>query len=141
MPLRTLRDDTPTLNLTPMIDVVFLLIIFFMVGTKFTELERRISLSVPRVADGRGLATGPARCVVNVHRDGRLTFNQEEIRLEQLAPRLTEVQRQSNTVSVLVRGDAEGPLQHVATVLGACREAGISEMGISVRVARRDSPR
>jgi len=38
MPLKTQQDEQPTLNLTPMIDVVFLLIIFFMVATKFDEM-------------------------------------------------------------------------------------------------------
>lgn len=51
MPLKTHTDEQPSLNLTSMIDVVFLLIIFFMVGTKFTELERKIGLQVPEVND------------------------------------------------------------------------------------------
>ena len=44
MPLKIHIDEQPSLNMTPMIDIVFLLIIFFMVGTKFTELERKIGL-------------------------------------------------------------------------------------------------
>ena len=59
MPLKTLVDDAPTLNLTPMIDVVFLLIIFFMVGTKFTELERTIALQVPQVSSAVPLSAAP----------------------------------------------------------------------------------
>ena len=42
----------PTLNLTSMIDVLFLLIIFFMVATKFDEMERNIEVAVPEVAAG-----------------------------------------------------------------------------------------
>ena len=50
MPLKTTRDDEMvSINLTPMIDIVFQLIIFFMAGTKFTELERSIGLQVPQV--------------------------------------------------------------------------------------------
>ena len=58
MPLKTHLDEQPTLNLTPMIDIVFLLIIFFMVGTKFTELERKIALQVPEVSDVEGAQPG-----------------------------------------------------------------------------------
>ena len=47
MALKTHFDETPNVNLTPMIDIVFLLIIFFMVGTKFTELERQLQLELP----------------------------------------------------------------------------------------------
>ncbi len=54
MPLKTHQDEQPTLNLTPMIDIVFLLIIFFMVGTKFAEWENKLALKVPAgQGDGR----------------------------------------------------------------------------------------
>ena len=49
MPLKTHPDEQPALNLTPMIDIVFLLIIFFMVGTKFAEWESKLTLKVPQV--------------------------------------------------------------------------------------------
>ena len=65
MPLKTHQDEQPTLNLTPMIDIVFLLIIFFMVGTKFAEMERTVQLEVPKVGDLGGrqqrLADGRSR--------------------------------------------------------------------------------
>ena len=51
MPLKTHQDEQPTLNLTPMIDIVFLLIIFFMVGTKFAEWENNLALKVPQVKE------------------------------------------------------------------------------------------
>ena len=71
MPLKTHRDDQPSLNLTPMIDIVFLLIIFFMVGTKFTELERQFSAQPPAVADAAPLTAAPQKRIVEVFRDGR----------------------------------------------------------------------
>ena len=74
MPLKTHHDDLPALNLTPMIDIVFNLIIFFMVSTRFTEIERKVDLSVPKVGDTRNLSDAPQRRVINVHRDGRITL-------------------------------------------------------------------
>ena len=50
MPLKLQHDEMPTMNLTSMIDVLFLLIIFFMVATKFDEMERNIEIDVPQVA-------------------------------------------------------------------------------------------
>ncbi len=50
MPLKTSQlEEMPALNLTSLIDVLFLLIIFFMIGTKFIESERQIELEVPKV--------------------------------------------------------------------------------------------
>lgn len=139
MPLKTHIDETPTLNLTPMIDIVFLLIIFFMVGTKFTELERKIGLEVPAVNDVGALTAAPERKVVNIYRDGRIILDREELSIEQLQATLSAARGEYEDLGVLVRGDAEIPFQNVASVLNACRTAGINEMGISVRLASQET--
>jgi biopolymer transport protein ExbD len=140
MPLKTHVDEEPSLNLTPMIDVLFLLIIFFMTGTKFAEMERKIGLKIPQVADGKRLLPAPGRVAINVYRDGSLTLDRETVSLEQLTRRLREWSHQNPALAVTVRGDAEGALQQVTEVLAACREAGISDLGIAVRLARPPSP-
>ena len=135
MPLKTHMDEQPSLNLTPMIDIIFLLIIFFMVGTKFSELERKIGLEVPSVADSGTLTAAPAKRVVNVYRNGSLTLDRIPVTLEQLTNTLSSAQRQYSDLGVLIRGDATGQFQRVAEVLNACKQAGIVELGISVRLA------
>ncbi len=136
MPLKTHLDEQPTLNLTPMIDIVFLLIIFFMVGTKFTELERRIALKVPEVADKGALTAAPERKVVNVFRDGSITLDRTPVTLDELTARLAASRSQYEDLGVLVRGDATSEFQGVASVLNACKQAGIRNLGISVRLIR-----
>jgi len=136
MPLRTHLDEQPTLNLTPMIDIVFLLIIFFMVGTKFTELERKITLRVPDVVDHGALTAAPEPKVVNVYRDGTITLDKVPVTLKQLTAHLAR--RQYEDLGVLVRGDAKVEYQLVASVLNACKQAGIQRLGISVRLVRED---
>ena len=137
MPLKTHMDEQPELNLTPMIDIVFLLIIFFMVSTKVSELERKIALDVPKISNTEALSPAPRKRVVNILRDGRILLDQEEVTVEELVRRL-QLQRQTDDrMGVIVRGDADGSFQNVATVLGACRQAGVSDMGISVRPANK----
>ena len=140
MPLKTYQEDQPTLNLTPMIDVVFLLIIFFMVGTKFTELERNIKLEVPQVSDISALTSAPEKRLINVYRDGSITFDRTLVSLVELQEALRVARSEYQGLSVLIRGDAAVPFQSVASVLGACRQAGIDEMGISVRMASNHGP-
>ena len=79
MSLKTCNDEQPTLNLTPMIDIVFLLIIFFMVGTKFSELERKIGLEPPKVTEGGALSAAPEAKTVNVFRDGRIELDNRPV--------------------------------------------------------------
>ncbi len=135
MPLKTYEDEQPTLNLTPMIDVVFLLIIFFMVGTKFTDDERKIELDLPAVGQSAALTAAPQKRVVYVLRDGTIRFNRQIVDLPRLTELLATARQQTPQLSVAVRGDAQGAFQNVANVLAACRTAGVHDMAISVRMA------
>jgi len=136
MPLKTHQDEQPTLNLTPMIDIVFLLIIFFMVGTKFAEMERTVQLEVPKVGDLGALSSAPEKRVINVYNDGSIVVDRRSITLEQLRAELKSATAQYPELGIVVRGDGAGPFQNVASVLTACRQAGIDDMGISVRLDR-----
>jgi biopolymer transport protein ExbD len=133
MPLKTHLDDAPTLNLTAMLDVMFLLIIFFMLGTRFIDDERKIGLQVPQVVDHGTLTAAPGRKEVNIYRDGTITLDRTPVSLDQLTTRLAAARRQYRELGVLVRGDARGEFQSVASVLTACKQAGIQDLGITVR--------
>ncbi len=137
MPIKIHHDHEPTLNLTPMIDIVFLLIIFFMVGTKFAEMERQIKLEIPAVKQFGAMTPAPAKRVVNVYRDNTIVMDQRTLTIDQLIAELKRAQQENSELAVLIRGDAEGPLHNVVNVLAACRDAGFDEMGIAVRAQRQ----
>jgi biopolymer transport protein ExbD len=135
MPLKPVQDELPSMNMTPMIDVVFLLLIFFMVGTKMSDSERSIALKVPVVRDAAPLVEPPNHRVILVYKDGRIELDQQSVSLDELRRELTNARREYADLGVIVRGDGDGHFQNVASVLSACREAGIDDMGISVRLA------
>jgi len=135
MPLKTQPVEEPTLNLTAMLDVMFLLIIFFVLGSRFIDEERTLDLRVPEVVD-RGTLAVPTACKeVRVARDGRIMLDASEVSLEELTRRLAAERRGRGTMEVLVRGDGQGEFQHVAAVLTACKQAGVRDLGIAVRAA------
>ncbi len=134
MPLKTLQDEPPALNLTPMIDVILMLMVFFLVGTEFTDMERRLKLEVPSVANHNALEVAPAAMVVNVYQDGTLTLDREPITIDELTRRLATARKQFGRQGVIVRGDGSGRVDRIVEVLSACRSAGMDDLGISVRV-------
>ncbi len=136
MPLKTQQDEVSQLNLTPMIDVVFLLIIFFMVATKFAEVERDIDLELPEVAAAAPLTSAPKQRVVSIQADGQVLLDNEEMSLATLTSTLTTAQHEYPQLSVVIRGDATCAFQHVAAALSACKDANISELGITVKLAQ-----
>lgn len=136
MPLKAQHDDSPQVNLTPMIDVVFLLIIFFMVATKFAEVERDIDLQLPEVAAAAPLTSAPKQRVVVVQQDGSLLLDNNDVTLSELTSQLATAQREYPQLSVVIRGDAACAFQHVAATLAACKDAHIEELGITVKLAQ-----
>ena len=135
MPLKLQHDETPALNLTSMIDVLFLLIIFFMVATKFDEMERNIEVAVPEVAQA-GESSPPLQPhIVSVMGEGRVELDGAPVTLEELTSRLNAARTPLTEPTVVIRGDAECAFQHIASTLAACQQAGVSDLGITVRIA------
>ncbi len=139
MSLKQHIEDMPAVNLTSMIDVLFLLIIFFMVGTKFIETEREIQLTLPQVKPGDALTAAPEKKVINVYRAGQITLDHQTVSLEDLVQRLAAARTQYQALGVLVRGDGAAQFERVAHVLTACKHAGIADLSIAVEIANTDN--
>ena len=134
MPLKTHMDEQPALNLTPMIDITFLIVIFFLVGTQFREDEKQFDVNVPQVTAAGAMTPAPEKKIVNVSSEGVITLDQETVTLEQLTEELARARQEYADLGVIVRGDAKGEFQNVASALSAVRQAGIKDMGIAVRL-------
>ena len=140
MPLKIEREDQNAINLTPMIDIVFLLIIFFMVSTKFSELnevERDLSINVPTVSDATALTSAPKKRLIEVSRDGTITLDKQQVTLTGLSMKLAAAKKQYPKLGVVVRGDGKSDFQPIASVLATCRKAQITDLNLKVREASR----
>lgn len=139
MPLKTQTDELPVLNLTPMIDVVFLLIIFFMAASKFAEVEADLDLKLPEVATAAPMTSAPKQRTVSVEKDGQVELDGLGVSLAELTAKLAAAQSEYPQLSVVIRGDAACAFQHVAAALAACKDAHISELGITVKLAQENT--
>lgn len=134
MPLKTESIEDASLNLTPMIDIVFLLIIFFMVGTQFSEMERHFTIQLPTVDSNLTLTSLPDPLVVNVDGDGKVTVNGETLTRQELLDRLKAAQQNYADQMILIRGQGDGPYQHVMDVIEMCTRAKIKNVSLANRV-------
>jgi biopolymer transport protein ExbD len=134
MPLKIAEPEEPTLNLTPMIDVILTLVIFFMVASRFTDEERTLGVTVPSVSNHSAVAAAPEPKIVNVYSDGRILLGAQPVSLDELTNQLAAVRGQFRKLSVLVRGDRGTSHGRMTDVYDACRRAGIAEVAIAVKV-------
>lgn len=134
MPLRTETIEEPSLNLTPMLDVVLLLIIFFMVGTKFAEIERQYDIQLPTVSEAAPLSGVPDELVVNVEADGTISVHDEPRTLAALEELLQQAKANYANQVVLIRGAGTGPYQHVMDVMSICHRVGINNISLANRL-------
>ena len=140
MPLRTESLEEPSLNLTPMIDIVFLLIIFFMVGTKFSEIEQQFDIETPRAVELAAMSSAPDPIVVNVTRAGKISIDNAEFTLEELKGRLQEAKEDFSKQTVLIRGDGESIYQSVIDVMSVCHQAQVHKFSLAFQPVQEPVP-
>lgn len=141
MPLRTDSLDEPSLNLTPMIDIVFLLIIFFMVGTRFSEIEQQFDVQLPTARPMETLSRQPDPLILNVARSGAVALNGQALTWDELTSQLAAARQAWADQPVLIRGDGEGTYQAIIDVMNLCHELQIHRFSLAFQpVDKKPSP-
>lgn len=121
------------INLTPLLDVVFLLLIFFLVASRIADEEPQLDLTLPDISATLPATFQPRELVINVRADGQYFVDGAFRDVEELRGLLRRVQVNNPlTQAVIIRADRQADWQAVAEVLGLCREAGIPQYSATV---------
>lgn len=122
------RRSTQAPNLTPLIDIVFLLLVFFMLTSHFVQ-EQSLNIELP-VADSGDAVGEDSQLEVVIARDGRLLINDHFVDDEALVEVLRTALEGREDKQVRIRGDRTSPLGRSVTVLDAARRAGANGVDI-----------
>lgn len=128
------RNRRVDFNVTPLIDVVFLLIIFFLVSSHLAQQETQLELALPSAASGsQPTETTTPRVTINVLADGQLLLGSEAVQPEEITRRL-EVERTETSadLEVRIRADRTLAYRHVEPLLLACARAQIWNVTFAV---------
>ena len=118
---------TASIEMTPLIDMVFLLLIFFLVATTFHQAEREMQIALP-VASASGPISAMLReIVVNVDLGGTIFIGGRETSPEDLRSMVTEAVKVNPEQKVSVRGDRGTAWSNIVTVLDICKSSGVQE--------------
>ena len=119
------------INITPLLDLAFVLLIIFMITTPL--LENSMSLIIP--SSGVKNSAVPATRVqtISIDRNESIRFNNQIVDLESLSSRLAELKRANPDVAVVIRPDRDLPVQKLITLMDALQRAQIMKVGIATR--------
>ena len=124
-------EDDQGLNLTPMIDVVFLLLIFFMLATTFMDPERDVNLDLPKASDIGTTEEQPEELVINVLEDGTVLVGGQQLDDNGLLATLRQAANQDPDRQVTIRGDKMTYHQHIIKCMNMCGIAGLSNLSVA----------
>jgi biopolymer transport protein ExbD len=119
------------INITPLLDLAFVLLIIFMITTPL--LENSMSLIIPSSGAKSPPVTSSQVQTISIDRNEAVRFNNQIVDLETLTPQLAELKRSNPDVAVVIRPDRDLPVQKLVTLMDALQRAGIMKVGIATR--------
>lgn len=136
---RQRRGADIEVNVTPLIDVVFLLLIFFMVSTTFTR-ESHLSLDLPE-ASAEPSEAPPARIEILINAEGHYRVDERSLidsRIETLIRALREVSAGDSSRPLVITADASTPHQAVVRAMDAAGQLGFAQLSLTTRQATEE---
>ena len=131
MRFRSENEENFSFDLTPLVDVVFLLLIFFMVSTVFVDFKRQMDISLP---SSKSSVPSEVREPVKVELtvDKQIFLNGKKVTLEEFESALSKISVSKNNVAV-IRADKNLPYGNVIKIMGILQSAKILDIGVAVK--------
>ncbi|GIS60226.1 MAG: hypothetical protein CM1200mP2_24510 [Planctomycetaceae bacterium] len=132
LPEENTGNDGP--DLTPVIDVVFLLLIFFLVATEYHQEERELEVVLPEVTQAQPLAMSK-ELIVNITKAGIFKVAGRDYNEQQLYQVIREAKENNPQMTALIRGDGESALRYAVRVMGMCNKVEMKYRIAALQVA------
>ena len=135
---KKLGDNQVGFQMAPMVDVMFLLLIFFMVASIYAQWENRVGIEVPFVETGVNSSRMPAEIIINVDEEGHYYINDIEQGIDEVEEVLVDVvslykSQSSVAPSVIIRGDGNAKHKKIMLIMDRCRKVGISNISFTTQ--------
>jgi len=137
MKFQVKEPDVAVFPLAPMIDVVFLLLIFFIATMQFSQSERELNVSVPVAEEGADAKQTVGEIIVNVREDGGVIVDKAEMTQAQLFAKLTRIAAVHQNQAIRIRGDGKVEYQKIVEIIDVCQKAGIPNISFATQVQRK----
>jgi biopolymer transport protein ExbD len=112
----------------PMLDIIFLLLIFFLVATRFAEEDREMEMPLPDASEAMPLTVAPKEVFINIDLEGRYFVHGKEVEAAELEQILLRAAANNPHQTAIIRADRNVPFQIVITAGNLCKRAGVEFM-------------
>jgi biopolymer transport protein ExbD len=135
MPIKIHRSRSlSAIPMTPLIDVVFLLLTFFLVATQLAEEDHQLDVKLPNASNARPMIETRDEIYLSLDADGACYVEGTQIDKNQLSDRLREICRdQPATSTAILRADSRCDWDDVVRAIDACHQAGLKDVRPTVR--------
>lgn len=123
------------INITPLLDLAFVLLIIFMITTPL--LESSMSLTIPSSAVKTSPVTSSQVKTISIDRNETIRFNNQTVDLDSLTAELVDLKRANPNIAVVIRPDRDLPVQKLMTLMDALQRAQIMKVGIATRAEQK----
>lgn len=114
-----------SIQLAPMIDILLLLLCFFIISWQFSQSETELSVSVPTAHEGAESQRMRGEIIINVLADGEIRVEGLAVERTELLDKLSKIAKLYENQPVRIRGDGAAAYQNIVEVIDTCQEAGI----------------
>jgi len=122
------------MNLTPLIDVVFLLLIFIMVTARFEQEDRQLDVALPTASEAKPLTAETSQVFVNIDDQGSYVLDGKTLRADEVEAALRQAAADHPAnVRVIIRADGRVPFEFVVSVMDICNRSGIADYSVTTR--------
>jgi biopolymer transport protein ExbD len=121
----------PGIQLAPLVDVLLLLLIFFLLTWNAARTENELDVKVPKASAAREKSAPIGDVVVNVKADGNVVVNRRQLTAPELSDLLKSLVQLNSEQAVVIRGDEAGAYKNIVGVLNICTEAGITNVAFA----------
>ena len=131
-----IKDKTPELMISPMIDLIFLLLAFFIISTMYMTQVRTVSIELPNAESAEII--NKSSSLVSVKKDGTYWLDEKKMPLDRLVEEVKVRSGANPGYSVVIRGEKEARYNDVIRVLDACKSAGLTHFGLAAGQGEAD---
>ena len=133
MNLLPARQSQHTFQMTSMLDVIFLLLCFFIASSIYSQWELQVDIQLPTAQTGKQPNRLPGQIIINLDREGVITVNERILSPEELLSRMALLSKHFPGHPVVLRSDAKTPYENVLRVIDLCRQADIDNISFATQ--------